>query len=166
MRNNKLFKKVVRRKSSKTSRKNSRLLEMAIVVIFAMVVIYAASLAIRVTHGISKTVDSPEYTIRLQILNGCGTTGAANKVSKALPGLIKLPIEVNIVDIDDFNDYPVKESFLISRNSDSDPIEILSEQLNLLGDISYKPMENNYRSISATLVLGEDFEKFIKEPSI
>jgi len=165
MRNKKTIKKIIRRKSSKTSRKKSRVLEMAIVAIFAMVVIYMASFAIRITHGVSKTIDVPEYTIRLQILNGCGTTGAASRVSKAIGGLIKMPIEVNVIDIDDFNDYPVKESFLISRISDSDPIEILSEQLNLTGDISYLPIENNYRSISATLVLGDDFEIFIKEPS-
>jgi len=132
---------------------------MAIVAIFALVVIYAASFAIRITHGFSKTVDSPEYVLRLQILNGCGTDGAANRVAKALPSLIKLPLEVIILEVDDFDAYHVKKTFLISRDDDSDPIEILANQLNLSSDdLKFEPIDNNYQSISATLVLGEDFE--------
>jgi hypothetical protein len=153
----------IRRRAS-APKKNSRLIEMAIVAIFALVVIYAASFAIRITHGITKTVDAPEYTIRLQILNGCGVNGAASRVANSLSKRIKLPIEVNVVDIDDFESYHVEESFLISREEDTDPVKILSEQLNLEGNIVFEPIENNFRSITATLVLGDDFEQLLSKP--
>ncbi|MEW5924579.1 MAG: LytR C-terminal domain-containing protein [Candidatus Zixiibacteriota bacterium] len=141
-------------------KKNSRLLEMAIVAIFALVVIYGASFAIRVTHGVSKTVDSPEYTIRLQILNGCGLDGAAGKAARKLPKMIKMPLEIDIVDVGDFDAYHVKESFLILRDKNQKGAEILAEQIGLDPDnLVYEPIENNIRSVSVTLVVGEDFDK-------
>jgi hypothetical protein len=144
-------------------KKNSRLLEMAIAAIFALVVIYGASFAIRITSGLSKTVETPDYTIRLQVLNGCGISGAAGKIAKALPDLVGLPIEIEVVEIDDFNAYHVTNSFLISRDRDTDPVKILADQLDLnRDDILYDPIENNYRSIYATLVLGDDFEKILE----
>lgn len=165
---------MLRRKTTKNTtkkrripkpRKNSRFLEMAIVVIFALVLIYGASFAIRITHGLSRTVDGPEYIIRLQILNGCGIHNAAGRMAKAFPELVRLPLEVDVVEVDNFKSYHVRGSFLISRNKDLKPVRILAEQLGLDADsIIYEPIENNYRSISATLILGEDFETIIIKP--
>jgi len=151
-----------RRRQPRT-REKSKFLELAIVALFALVLIYGASFAIRVTHGFSKTIDMPEYSVRLQILNGCGVTGAAAKVAKALPTKISLPLEVAVLDTDDFNSYDVKETFIISRDNDMKAAKIFAEQLGLkIDNIVYKPVENNYRSISLTLVLGDDFETIIK----
>ncbi|PKK83417.1 MAG: hypothetical protein CVT49_08890 [candidate division Zixibacteria bacterium HGW-Zixibacteria-1] len=136
---------------------------MAIVAIFALVIIYGASFAIRITHGFSKTVDSPEYTIRLQILNGCGADGAAGKVARKLPKIIKLPLEIDIVDVGDFDAYHVKESFLILRDKNQKGAEIFAGQIGLDPDnTTFEPIENNIRNVSVTLVVGEDFEKFFK----
>ncbi len=135
---------------------------MAIVAIFALVFIYAASFAIRITHGISKTVDSPEYTIRLQILNGCGVDGAAARVARSIDKLVKLPLEVTVIEVDDFNSYQVAKSFLIARENDKHPVEILADQLGLDNDITYEPVENNYRAITATLIIGGDYENIIE----
>jgi len=159
---------MLRKKSTKTTKikrrsprpkKNSKPLEMAIVAIFALVVIYGISFAIRITHGLSKTVESPDYVVRLQVLNGCGIDGAAGRVARDLPKIIKLPLEINVIDIDDFDSYHVEESFLILREKNLEGASVLAEQLGLDPDLSvYEPIENNARSISATLVLGEDFE--------
>jgi len=152
------------KRRSPRPKKKSKLLEMAIVAIFALVLIYGASFAIRITHGLSKTVESPDYVIRLQILNGCGVDGAAGRVARELPKLIKMPLEINIIDVADFNAYNVKESFLILREKNLEGVGILAEQLGLDSDRSlFEPIENNTRSISATLVLGEDFEKVINK---
>lgn len=138
---------------------------MAIVAIFALVVIYGASFAIKVTHGISKTVESPEYDIRLQILNGCGLDGVAGKVSRKLPKIIKMPLNAEVVDVGDFDAYHVKESFLILRDKNQKGAEILAEQLGLDPDnLVYEPIENNIRSVSVTLVVGEDFDKLFNKP--
>jgi hypothetical protein len=159
MKKNKLKKNIVRRKRSSNARKKSRSLEMVIVAIFALVVIYAASFAIRITHGVSKTVEAPQYTVRLQILNGCGVNGAAGKLARVLSNMVKLPLEVIVVDVDDFDAYHVEKTFLISHDNDTDPLKILADQLNLSDEISIEEIPDNYRSITGTLVLGDDYKQ-------
>lgn len=147
-----------------SKKKNSRLLELAIVAIFALVIIYAASFAIRVTQGFTRTIDSADYIVRLQILNGCGTDGAANKVTRTLPAFVKLPLDVKIVDVDNFNSYDVEQSFIISRQEDLSSAKILAHQIGLDKDnIVFEPIENNFRSITATLVIGQDYENIFLE---
>jgi preprotein translocase subunit Sss1 len=159
------------REKTRTSRKrikpkkNSRFLELAIIAIFGLLIIYGISFAIRITYGFSKTVEKPRHTIRLQVLNGCGADGAAGRVAHAVPGRTSLPIEVKVVDVDDFNSYDVTRSFIIAREKDLTASRILAEQLGLkTDDIIYRPIENNYRNITATLVLGSDFETAIIKP--
>ncbi len=167
-----MFFKKTTRKSSKSARrksqtrKNPRLLELAIVAVFTLVFIYGASFAIRVTHGFSKTIDMPEHTIRLQILNGCGLNGIASKTAERIPSLVKLPLEVEIIEVGDFDSYNIKESFMISREKDLKPARLFAEQIGLnCENFVYKPIENNYRSITVTLVLGEDYELLLETPT-
>ena len=146
----------VKRRTPKV-KKNSRFLELAIVAIFAMVVVYGASFALKITNGVSKTIDSPVQSIRLQILNGCGMRGVADKIARGLPSLIKPPLEVSVLEVFDFKAYDVKKSFLISREPDLSMAAALAGQLGLESEnIVYEPIENNYRSITVTLVLGTD----------
>lgn len=148
----------VKRRSPR-SNKHSRFLELAILAIFAIIVIYGASFALKITSGVSKTVDVPIYNIRLQILNGCGAHGAADKAAKMLPNLVRLPLEVSVVEVYDFKAYNVKKSFVISREADLTNARTLAGQLGLDTDnIVFEPIDNNYRSISVTLILGEDYE--------
>ena len=156
----------IKRRTAISKKGNSRFLELAIVAIFAMVAIYLASFAIRITHGFSNTIETPEHVIRLQILNGCGEDGIANKAAKLIPGSIKLPLEVKILDVDDFDSYDVESSFIISREKDLEASELLAEQLGLDQDkIVYQKLENNYRSISATLVIGKDYDNTVLKQS-
>ncbi len=156
----------IKRRTTVKKKSNSRFLELAIVAIFTLVAIYAASFAIRITHGFSKTIEAPEYVIRLQILNGCGEDGAANRVAGAIPGRTKLPLEVKVIDVDDFDSYDVAETFIISRQKDTEAAKLLAEQLGIDSDkVIYQKMENNYRRISATLVMGKDYELMtLKQP--
>jgi hypothetical protein len=136
---------------------------MAIVAIFALVLIYGASFAIRITHGFSKTVEMPEYIIRLQILNGCGETGVAAKMAKDIPSRVKLPLEVSILEVGDFDSYDIRETLVISREKDMDQSKRFAEQLGIDSDkVLYRPLENNYRGITTTLVIGDDYEMLLE----
>jgi len=167
-----IFKKSNKRKNTIKRRvpkpkKNSRFLELAIVAILALVIIYGASFAIRITHGFSRTIDMPEYGIRLQILNGCGVNGAAAKMAKVLSSVVGQPLELSIIDMDDFSSYHIEKTFLISRDKDTKPTRILAEQMGLDNDnILFEPLDDNYKSITSTLVLGEDFEIIMEELTV
>ena len=152
----------IKRRTSRP-RKHSRVLELIILAVFALVVIYGISFALRISNGVSKTVDVPLETIRVQILNGCGRTGAATAVARALPNLVKPPLEVSVIEVYDFKAYDVKKCFLISRAEDISKSARLAADLGLpVDNIVFEPIENNYRSIDVTLVLGTDYDTVFK----
>ncbi|MCX6826540.1 MAG: LytR C-terminal domain-containing protein [candidate division Zixibacteria bacterium] len=154
----------IKRRSSRP-RKSSRTLEMAILGVFIVIVVYGVSFILKINNGISRTIDTPVYNIRLQILNGCGKHGVADRIVKVLPSLVKAPLELNIVEIYDFKSYDVKKSFIISREADITIAKTLAGQLGLEPDnIVYEPIENNYRSVTATLVLGVDYNEKLLKP--
>lgn len=140
--------------------KLNRFLEIFIAIAFVAVLIYVISVTVRITTGVSKTVDRPSHRVRLQVLNGCGETGLASRVADKLSGYTDEELEVRIVDTDNFDVMEVPESFLISRTRSTTDAEVLARKLGLdPSDIEYKPLENNYRHVSVTLVLGKDFER-------
>jgi hypothetical protein len=139
--------------------KINRIFEILIAAAFVAVFLYVLSVAIKVTTGVSRTIDPPNHRIRLQVLNGCGEPGLAARVSDQLAGYTDPELEIKIVDTDDFDIAEVPKSFLISRDEDTDAARKLAKELGLdPSDIIVKPLENNYRHISVTLVLGLDHE--------
>lgn len=149
---------------------HSRLLELLIAAVFIIVLVYVVSMSIRVSQGVSRTLESPEHVVRLQILNGCGVTGLASRLADGLSGYEDSDLEIQIVDTDNFEISKVRQSFVISRLEDNTVATKLAAKMGLpTEDIRNQPLENNYRQVSATLVIGEDWEsleqlkKHIKE---
>lgn len=140
--------------------KLNRTIELSIGLVLFVVIVYIASVTIKVTSGFSKTINSSKHQIRLQVLNGCGVRGAAGKLSDRLDRYFDNEIEIMIVDTDNFDLTEIRRTFLISRIEDKQASELLAEKLGLdPDDIKYRPMENNFRHVSVTLVLGTDFEQ-------
>ncbi len=142
----------------------SRILEIGILVAFLVTLVYVASFAVKVTNSAQKEREAPEMTLRIQLLNGCGAKGVANRVGDKLPGKIRLPLAIKIVDTDNFTVFDIEKSFVISRSPDLKGAQLLAFQLGLpLEDVIYSPIEDNYRSIQASVVLGKDYqERFLK----
>jgi len=129
-----------------------------IAVVFVVVLVYVVSLSVRISRGFSRSLESPEHVVRLQILNGCGENGLAARVADALADYAKGDLEIRVVDTDNFELSPVEKSFVIARTEDNLSAVLLAKQLGLApGEVAYKPLENNYRQVTATLVLGSDW---------
>lgn len=140
--------------------KRNKYLEIAIIITFIVVLIYVGSMTVRITTGVSKTIESSAYTVRLQVLNGCGTPSLAGNTADKLADYKDDDLEIKIVDTDNFDVRKVAESFVISRLEDKTAARILAEKIGLdPSRVIYKPLENNYRHVTATLVLGEDHSK-------
>lgn len=138
----------------------SRYLEILIAGTFVVLLIYMASFTIRVTRGVSRTVEPPRHTIRLQVLNGCGTPRLAAAMSDQLARYRDSDIEIAIVDTDNFQSLIIDSSFIISRDKDVTAARVLADKLGLARDaVLYKSLENNYRNVSVTLVLGADHSR-------
>lgn len=138
----------------------SRYLEILIAGTFVVLLIYMASFTIRVTRGVSRTIDPPRHTIRLQVLNGCGTPRLAATMSDQLAQYRDVDLEIAIVDTDNFTSLTIDSSFVISREKDMTAAQVLADKLGLSREaVLYKPLENNYRHVSVTLVLGADHKR-------
>ncbi|MFH1687618.1 MAG: LytR C-terminal domain-containing protein [bacterium] len=137
-----------------------RALEITILVVFGLVVLYVASMSIRLANGVSKTLPVPEHEVRLQVLNGCGVKGLAARVSDRLVDYGDENFRVAVVDTDNFDLHEVQKSFVISRFEDDAGARLLAEKLGLdPQEVLVQPLTNNYRQISASLVLGQDWER-------
>ena len=143
-----------------TKLKLNRTIEISIGIALLLVVAYITSVSFKVASGVTKTLESPHHQIRLQVLNGCGVRGAASKVADRLEEYKDDEIEIMIVDTDNFDLTEIPGTFLISRLDDTESAVLLAEKLGLdPDDIEYRPMENNFRHVTVTLVLGADYEK-------
>jgi len=68
-------------------------------------------------------------------------------------------IEIVVVAIGDFDVRDVEKSFVISRYEDTRAAEHLADLLGIdRAEVVFNPLANNYRQVSATLVIGEDFD--------
>lgn len=138
----------------------SRYLELLIAGAFVVLLIYVASFTIRVTRGVSKTIEPPQHTVRLQVLNGCGEPRLAARMSDQLAHYRDEELGIAIVDTDNFESLNIDSSFVISRDRDMSSAKVLAEKLGLATEqVIYRPIENNYRHVSVTLVLGADYSR-------
>lgn len=141
----------------------SRSLELAIVVCFSLALVYTVSFGVKAARPVSRERQVPQISLRVQVLNGCGEKGCAGIVAERLEKLARFPLEVSIVDVENFSVFDIEKSFFISRVPDLNEARALADQIGLSrADIVYAPLEDNYRSIHVTLVVGKDYKaKFL-----
>jgi len=119
---------------------------------------YIGLYVVRVSRGVTKDADVRLQVVRLQVLNGCGVGGLADRIGKKLNGAADELMEIRVVDFDDVGLRRVKQSFVISRTENTDAARALAGRLGLNpSEVIFEPLENNIRQITATLVLGEDY---------
>ena len=121
--------------------------------------LYLFSTTAKVVGGITKVVGTPKHLVRLQIVNGSSIEGLSQQVAGQLSGYVDSDLEIKVVDQADFKLRKLAKSFVISREQDKTASKILAEKLNLNpAEVEFKPLEHNYRQVSSTLVLGEDYK--------
>lgn len=151
-------KRTAKQKSRLARLVNGRLLEIVIAIAFGVVVLFVVSMSVRITGGVSQILDSPDYEVRLQVLNGCGVNGLAGKVADVWADFVDSDIRIIVVETDNFDLRPVEKTFLISRDGDKSAARTLAKKLHLKNpEILSQPLEQNYREVTVTLVLGGDW---------
>ncbi len=135
-----------------------RIASIGLGIVFVVTIVLVVSLTVRVTRGVSRTVETPQHMVRLEILNGCARAGIASEAAKFLVGYPDSNLEVVVIRTGDFSLRKIQKSFIISRVKDKTAAEYLAKVLNLeKSEVTYKQFDNNYKQVSATLVIGEDF---------
>jgi len=141
--------------SAKLQKALRRGLDFLLVTVLAVVVVYAVMVLVKVNRGYSQTQGGAERVARLQIVDGSGESGLTKQARQLVKETSDTQLMVEVVESDRFERYPVTRSFLIAREEDRTAAEILAQRLGLdPDDITYRPLENNRRHVTLTLVLG------------
>lgn len=126
----------------------------------AVGIIYLLVSTLHVAAGITREVDTPDHLVRLQVVNGSGTVGLERVVAERLNHLTDAQLAVVIVREERFDKTDLPETFVVSRSPDLAAARLLARTIGLdPGKVSYEPLAHNSRQISATLILGADFEQ-------
>jgi hypothetical protein len=142
-------------------KKPMRLVELAIVVLFLIIIAYAASFVVQITKGYSQERPTVDYFVNVQILNGCGLAGVAGLVTDEIEKRVRKPLTIRVVDAANFDNFNVDTTFLIARTTDTAAVKILARQMGLDEDIAYRALEDNYMNIGVTLVVGKDYKRLL-----
>lgn len=142
-------------------KKPMRMVELGIVVLFLIIIAYAASFVVQITKGYSQERQAVDYFINVQILNGCGQAGIAGLLTERLEKKVQKPLTVRVVDAANFDNFDVDTTFLVARTTDTTAIKLLARQLGLDEDIAFRELEDNYMNIGVTLVVGKDYQRLM-----
>ena len=124
-----------------------------------IVLLYLLASTLTVAGGISRVLDRPTHLVRLQVVNGSGVEGLTREVAKRLSDYADSVLEVRVVDAVDFDLRGLPRSFIISREQDKTAAALLAKKLGLdPSEVVYRPLEHNSLQVSATLVIGKNYE--------
>jgi hypothetical protein len=139
--------------------KTLRFARIGVGTILLAVLFYLLSSTLRVAGGISRVSDSPAHMVRLQVVNGSGVEGLAKRVAERLSGYSDCDLEVKVVEVVDCSQRRLVKTFVVSRDQDKTATCMLAEKIGLKpSEAVLQPLEHNRLHVSATLVLGEDYE--------
>jgi hypothetical protein len=139
-------------------RRFTRLLEYVVAALFVAILVYVVMFTVKVADGVSRSVESPSQTVRLQVLNGCGLAGMAAEWAGKLDGYVDPDMEIRVVDTGNFDLMTVKKSFVIARAEDRAAARLIAGKVGLNpADVVYEPLGHNLQNVSATLVIGQDY---------
>jgi hypothetical protein len=143
----------------------SRLLEITIALAAILLLLYVFSLYKRLSQPEAKEQKELVFA-RTQILDGYRREGAADKVAEKLKGMRAHNVVYQIVEIGDLKDSAPRESLVLDRlgcQETGAPSEVALAAADALGidrgRVICKILENNYRAISLTIVIGDDWER-------
>ena len=135
-----------------------RTLEIILVLSLVVVGIYTVFFGTRMVSGVTRTVETAENTIRLQLINGSDDKEAGDKIASLIKDFSCGSMAIEIIEQNDFKKRDISNSIVISRDRDMRSAEYLSELVGLdPDDVVYRSLENNINLINVTLALGNDF---------
>jgi hypothetical protein len=142
----------------------SRLLEITIALAAILLLLYVFSLYKRLSQPEAKEQKELVFA-RTQILDGYRRGGAADKAAERLKGMSAHNVIYQIVEIGALKDSAPRESLVLDRmgcQKEGAPSEIALAAADALGidrgRVICRRLENNYRAISLTIVIGDDWE--------
>jgi len=125
-----------------------------------VVIVYTAFITTKVVSGVSVMVETPEHMMQLQIMDASG--GKIKNITSTVKELTGDDLLVQIVGEDKFEGQQLLHSMIISHEQDATTTKLLARQLGIdPSKIIYKPITQNIKQATATLVVALDFDTLV-----
>ena len=135
---------------------------MLLTVSLAAVAVYLGVAGTRLVGGVTLTENPPAHLVRLQVLHASGEKANASAVSGRVRDASAGSLDLRVVEIREFDLRSITRTTIVSRIEDKTGARLLARQLGLdPGAVYYRPLEHNTRQVTATLIVGPDFENIL-----
>lgn len=126
-----------------------------LVVAAIILTVYTISVATQALDSYTVVRNTPVSLVRLQVVDASGQKGLLTAALDDVRAQADESLALKVVETTGFDLLEVDQSYVVSRDKDCRAACILAERLGLdPDDVEYKPLTNNRRQVTATLVLG------------
>lgn len=144
--------------------KSSKLKDWTILFLTLILAIYALSLVRHLTLNEAKGTTEAPINVRIQVLNGCGQGGLAEKIRDYLISQKWGNLTFDVVDVNNFNDQPISHTLILDRKGENQKAIKVADVLGVSrANVLAKKLEDNYLDIDVTLVVGTDYPQAFKK---
>lgn len=134
------------------------LLNIVIVLLGALIVYMSYSIISKVLKGespkeTSQSVQSPSNIIQVEVLNGCGVSGVADKFTSFLRNS-----KYDVVNVSNYTSFDVERTMVIDRTGNIANARKVAESLGIKETNVLQQINDDY-FLEVSLVIGKDFSK-------
>ena len=150
------------RKGKSQRRTGSKFLNLFILVLGLVVLVYTFSFVKRLTQ--TEAIGSTEpILIKLEVFNGCGVPGVAQKVQDFLLTQEFEGINFDVINVGNYKDQQVAETLIWDRVGNMNTAWKAAQLLGIKkGNVSYNFLKKNYLDVEISLILGKDYQKILE----
>ena len=139
-----------------------KLLTIAVGAGLVLVAVYLLATGVKVASGVSAMEPVPSHRVRLQVLAGTGEKDDARRAASFIREQAGGTLDVDIVEVDEYDLRTIARSLLVSRVDDRAGAEELARRIGMKpSEVTYRPLEHNNKHVTATLIVGPDFEEIV-----
>lgn len=141
----------------------SRRFDALLILVSLAVLAFVVSFVLK--YAVGETSPPPVQTsyMRIQVLNGCGTDGAASQFAKMIKERSTPQLVLDVYDVGNHDSFKHPESQLIVREATPAEIEAVAQALGFPESrIIQKKLDDNFLDINFTVLVGEDFATYLE----
>jgi hypothetical protein len=143
----------------------SRRFDFLLILASLAVLAFVVSFALKFSLGEASPPPPPPAYLRVQVLNGCGVDGAANKFAQLVKEKSSPQFVLDVYDVANHSSFKHPETQLIVREASAAEIETVAELLGFSKSrVIQKKLDDNFLDINFTVLVGEDFATFVGSP--
>lgn len=144
--------------------KSAPMWEALIVVLLGCVLIYTYSFAKKIGFAETTSESSgPPLLVRVQVLNGCGLSGVANRLSDELRTAGNVHFEFDVVEQGNFATFDVEETLVLDRGASPEAALEIASMYGLPRDrVVRQALNDNILDIEVSVLLGKDISVYSK----